>query len=284
MNLTVQNINYKIKNQEILKEVSFSLNDGDILAVLGSNGAGKTSLFEIITGIIMPTSGTIIFDKKSSFTDVKKNVGVLWDEITLFPLLKVDEVLKYIASIYGMNECPDFMLEYIGITPHLNSYMNELSKGERRKVEILLSVMHNPNLLILDEPTSSLDPLIRDLIWTNILKSDNRTIMFSTHQWEEAAKFANKIVFINKGKILNKPASAEEIIKGYNISKKIIASNNVHITSDSICSYPIKDNIVYLIKNGQNDVLMKIREQTMRYSIMDIGLEDIYHLLISLVD
>lgn len=230
----------------------------------------------------MPTSGTIIFDKKSSFTDVKKNVGVLWDEITLFPLLKVDEVLKYIASIYGMNECPDFMLEYIGITPHLNSYMNELSKGERRKVEILLSVMHNPNLLILDEPTSSLDPLIRDLIWTNILKSDNRTIMFSTHQWEEAAKFANKIVFINKGKILNKPASAEEIIKGYNISKKIIASNNVHITSDSICSYPIKDNIVYLIKNGQNDVLMKIREQTMRYSIMDIGLEDIYHLLISL--
>lgn len=282
MNLTVQNINYKIKNQEILKEVSFSLNDGDILAVLGSNGAGKTSLFEIITGIIMPTSGTIIFDKKSSFTDVKKNVGVLWDEITLFPLLKVDEVLKYIASIYGMNECPDFMLEYIGITPHLNSYMNELSKGERRKVEILLSVMHNPNLLILDEPTSSLDPLIRDLIWTNILKSDNRTIMFSTHQWEEAAKFANKIVFINKGKILNKPASAEEIIKGYNISKKIIASNNVHITSDSICSYPIKDNIVYLIKNGQNDVLMKIREQTMRYSIMDIGLEDIYHLLISL--
>ena len=282
MNLTVQNINYKIKNQEILKEVSFSLNDGDILAVLGSNGAGKTSLFEIITGIIMPTSGTIIFDKKSSFTDVKKNVGVLWDEITLFPLLKVDEVLKYIASIYGMNECPDFMLEYIGITPHLNSYMNELSKGERRKVEILLSVMHNPKLLILDEPTSSLDPLIRDLIWTNILKSDNRTIMFSTHQWEEAAKFANKIVFINKGKILNKPASAEEIIKGYNISKKIIASNNVHITSDSICSYPIKDNIVYLIKNGQNDVLMKIREQTMRYSIMDIGLEDIYHLLISL--
>ena len=282
MNLTVQNINYKIKNQEILKEVSFSLNDGDILAVLGSNGAGKTSLFEIITGIIMPTSGTIIFDKKSSFTDVKKNVGVLWDEITLFPLLKVDEVLKYIASIYGMNECPDFMLEYIGITPHLNSYMNELSKGERRKVEILLSVMHNPNLLFLDEPTSSLDPLIRDLIWTNILKSDNRTIMFSTHQWEEAAKFANKIVFINKGKILNKPASAEEIIKGYNISKKIIASNNVHITSDSICSYPIKDNIVYLIKNGQNDVLMKIREQTMRYSIMDIGLEDIYHLLISL--
>ena len=66
MNLTVQNINYKIKNQEILKEVSFSLNDGDILAVLGSNGAGKTSLFEIITGIIMPTSGTIIFDKKST--------------------------------------------------------------------------------------------------------------------------------------------------------------------------------------------------------------------------
>ncbi|TWV11315.1 ABC transporter ATP-binding protein [Bacteroidaceae bacterium HV4-6-C5C] len=280
MKLTVQNINYKIKDKEILKEVSFSLSDGDILAVLGSNGAGKTSLFEIITGIIMPTSGTVIFDKNNSFTDVKKKVGVLWDEITLFPLLKVREVFKYIASIYGMNECPDFMLECIGIKPYLNSYMNELSKGERRKVEILLSVMHNPNLLILDEPTSSLDPLIRNSVWTNILKSDNRTIMFSTHQWEEAAKFANKIAFINKGKILNNPASAEEIIKGSNISKKIIVGNNTNITSDGICSYPIKDNIVYLIKNGQDDVLMKIREQTMRYSIMDIGLEDIYHLLI----
>jgi len=158
--------------------------------------------------------------------------------------------------------------------------MNELSKGERRKVEILLAVMHNPLLLILDEPTSSLDPLIRSSIWGNILANGKRTIIFSTHQWEEAVKFATKIIFIHKGILLNEASSCEQIIQKSNFVKKVIVWNEVKIQGADVFSYPLKDNIVYLIKAGQEDVMMKIREQTMRYSIMEIGLEDIYHSLI----
>ena len=280
MNLSVEYINYSISKKEILKDISFQLNKGDVLAVLGHNGAGKTSLFEILTDIVRPDSGKIFYDKDKSFSALKGKIGVLWDNISLFSLLKVKEVIRYVSSMYRIKDVSIDAFNYLELKSIENSLMSKLSKGEKRKVEIFLSTIHDPDMLILDEPTSSLDPLIRDVVWENIILQKDRTILFSTHQWEEAFKFASKIIFLYRGKILNQPATGEEIINASKFSRKIIVHNTVPVQEINIFSYEKNSGIHYLIEKENEIVMDKIKAQTLNYSILPIDLEDIYHYLI----
>jgi len=280
MNLSVEHINYSISKKELLKDISFQLDEGDILAVLGHNGAGKTSLFEILTDIVRPNSGTVFYDKDKSFSALKGKIGVLWDNISLFPLLKVKEVICYVLSMYHINSIPSNSFNYLELKPIENTLMSKLSKGEKRKVEIFLSTIHDPDMLILDEPTSFLDPLIRDIVWENIILQKNRTVLFSTHHWEEASKFASKIIFLYNGKILNNPASGKEIISSSKFVKKIIVHSATPMQEINAFSYEKKASVYYLIEKEHETVMNKIMSQTLNYSIFPIDLEDIYHYLI----
>jgi ABC-2 type transport system ATP-binding protein len=278
MNLSVEHINYTISGKKILHDISFKINDGDILAILGHNGAGKTSLFEILTGIIRPNTGNVFYNERS-FSSIKGKTGVLWDDISIFPWLKVKEVIHYVSTIHKIKSYSMSYYNYLDLKRIENTFMHKLSKGERKKVELFLSVIHNPELLILDEPTSSLDPLTRNLVWENIILQKNKTILFSTHQWEEAFRYASKIVFLHEGKIINEPCSGEELIHSTQFVQKIAIHNSIRVENMNVFSYETKSNIYYLIESDDDSSLDKIKRQTMNYSILPIDLEDIYYYL-----
>jgi len=202
--IKIENLFYKEKENFILKGINIAVEENECFALLGPNGAGKTTLIEIIVSILKPTEGKVEFFGKR-FEEIKEKVGVVFENPPLFYYAKVKEIINYLINIYSLKKdkidnVKELMkileLEKIG-----NREIRKLSKGEKKKLSILIALMNDPEILILDEPTSGLDPFVRKKLW-ELIKSKERTIIFSTHIWEEAKEYADKIAFINEGEIL----------------------------------------------------------------------------------
>lgn len=280
--IAVNNINYRVAKKQILKDISFHVEPGNVLAILGRNGAGKTSLFELMTNIIHTNGGSIAYNGKKTFSSAKANIGVLWDDLNLFPLLKVKEVVRYTQSMLSVKEFPVKFWELLELGAIENEKMEKLSRGEKKRVEILLATMHNPDFLLLDEPTSELDPLIRERIWNNILLREGRTIVFSTHQWEEASSYANNIGFLFNGKLLNQPKSESELLGQYGFVKKVAVDILLEIeASNDIFQYATDQHNIYLLKHNELDFIQFVKNQVQNYSVLPVQLKDIYQFLIT---
>lgn len=279
MNLYLNNIKYEVAGKEILSDVSFAVESGDIVALLGENGAGKTTLFEIIAHLIRPVSGEVLFDEKLSFSASKGRIGIVWDNIELFPWLKVKEVIAYVQSMYHIGSLNVENYSYLELAKIENNFMHKLSRGEKKRVYIYLSTLHNPSLLLLDEPTSELDPRIRSSIWNHIFLRNKRTVLFSSHMWEEARKYATKIIFLSKGKILNAPCSTEELFRSIPVKKKVVVSQEAAIDLTDTVWYEAKSNVAILIPEGNEGILKRIRNRTTNYTLMPVELEDLYYYL-----
>jgi ABC-type multidrug transport system ATPase subunit len=280
MKLTVKDIYYNRKEKNILNGIRFQVDTGQVTAVLGHNGAGKSSLFEIVTDVIKPTSGTVLFNDNQSFAKIKHQVGVLWDNIALFPLLKVKEIIRYISSIYGIRQLPVERYSFLELEAIENSMMCKLSKGEQKRVELFIATLHSPDLLILDEPTAALDPIVRGNIWDKVILNEGRTVLFSTHLWDEAFQYADTIIFLHHGRQLNHPASGKELIESSRFKRKIVLNKSICIEVPPVFSYETESNKNFLFREEDADTMQKIKAQTMSYSVMPVTMEDIYHYLI----
>ncbi len=196
-----------------LQDVSFDVGKGDIVAFLGPNGAGKTTTMRIITGFMAPTYGDVYIDGKDVFDEpdeVKRIIGYLPENPPLYNELTVSEYLHFIAEIKGVEKEKiagrvNEVLEMTGLDVRRNTLIAFLSKGLKQRVGLAQSIVNNPAVLILDEPTVGLDPKqvieIRNLI-INLAKIENRTIILSTHLLAEASEVCEKAIIINNGKIV----------------------------------------------------------------------------------
>ncbi len=276
--IVTSGLHYKIDKKEILKDISFSIKKGDVFAILGHNGAGKTTLFELLANVIRPSKGFVNYYGQSQFDDIKEKVGVLWDNLTIFPLLKVKEVINYTKSLQQLKGYSSKYYDCLGLQQYSERQMQKLSRGEKKKVEILLALMHEPEILIMDEPTGEIDPLSRNLIWESVFLQNNRTVIFSTHQWEEAERYANKVSFIDKGKIINEPMHPKELISNSGFKNKLVVNaNSLTEIPLNVFNYQTKDNIVILLKEKENGLIEEIKKQTLNYSILPIQLEDVFN-------
>lgn len=277
--ILINNISYSIKNKNVLKDISLTINQGECIAILGKNGAGKTTLLEVLTNIIKPTTGNVLYDGKK-FEQVKSNIGVVWDNISLFQWLKAKEVIKYISLIYGIDNPYNSLYDMLEIAQFENRLMKHLSQGEKKRVAIYIATVHNPKYLILDESTSELDPLSKYSIWDNIFIKKGRSIIFTTHQWDEAEKYADKVVFIKDSKLVTTPKSKNALISETSLKNKVVVHKSVQLNNVSALSYELEQNIIYLISESDNETLDLIKKQTFNYSILPIELKDIYQYLI----
>jgi ABC-2 type transport system ATP-binding protein len=187
--------------------VSFSVRQGTITGLLGRNGAGKTTTIRMITGIFMPDSGSI------EWTDgdraAQDRIGYLPEERGLYRQMKIVELLVFLAEIKGRRG-PDIAkkidgwLERFELTDKRNAKVEELSKGNQQKVQLIGTLLHDPDLIVLDEPQSGLDPvnmvIVRNLL--RELKEEGRTILLSTHMMGEAERMADDIVLVHQGKVV----------------------------------------------------------------------------------
>ena len=206
--LELHNLKKYYATQKAVDDISFSIEKGNIFGLLGPNGAGKTTLLRMITGIFFPDEGKILFDGKEfdPLNDIA-NIGYMPEERGLYKKMKIGEQALYLARLKGLSK-PDAMarIKEWFIKFEMQSWWNkkveDLSKGMSQKLQFVTTVLHEPKLIILDEPFSGLDPVNTNLIKDEIYKMAKKgaTIIFSTHRMEQVEEICDQIVLVNKGK------------------------------------------------------------------------------------
>lgn len=209
MSIEVKNVTKIYGEQKALDNVSFVINPGEIVGFLGPNGAGKSTMMKIITCFIPQTEGDIKvcgFDVTEQSIDVRRHVGYLPEHNPLYLDMYVKEYLDFTAGVYKISNKKERikeMIEMVGLTIEQNKKIGALSKGYRQRVGLAQAMIHNPDVLILDEPTTGLDPNQLEEI-RNLIKQigKEKTIMLSTHIMQEVDAICDKTIIINKGKIV----------------------------------------------------------------------------------
>ena len=206
--LELQNLKKYYATQKAVDDISFTVEKGSIFGLLGPNGAGKTTLLRMITGIFYPDAGEILFKGKpfSPEKDVEY-IGYMPEERGLYKKMKIGEQALYLAQLKGLskNTATELIKEWF-IKLEMQSWWNkkveDLSKGMSQKLQFVTTVLHRPQLIILDEPFSGLDPVNSNIIKDEIFKlaKEGSTIIFSTHRMEQVEEICDHIVLVNKGK------------------------------------------------------------------------------------
>ncbi len=201
----VENLNLSYKGLHAVQNVSFSVNSGEILAVIGQNGSGKTSTVECIEGLRKPDSGLIqVFGKDPWMhrSEVYKEMGVQLQETEYFSKIRVEEQCRLFASFYERPADWNLLLTQMGLDEKRKRPIHKLSGGEKQRLSILLSLMGRPKLLVLDELTTGLDPEVRQNMWISFenIRKGGVTIIMVSHYMDEVEALADKILYLEKGK------------------------------------------------------------------------------------
>ena len=224
-----ENVTKYYGNNLAVDDLSFTINDGEIFGLLGVNGAGKTTTFRMIMSLLEPTKGKITLNGKEVGYDICEHIGFLTEERSLMTKLTVKEQVVYYATLKGMKEKEilkklDYWLDRFGVSEYKERKIKELSKGNQQKIQFITAIIHEPDLLVLDEPFTGLDPINVELFMSVIreFKEKGKMILFSSHRMEHVELFCEKLVILLKGKTVLS-GSLKEIKKNYR--KKIIRIN-----------------------------------------------------------
>jgi len=262
--IEIKDLTKKFGDNTILDNITFSVKRGEVLGFLGPNGAGKTTTMKIITGFWRPTSGKVKvggLDVVDNSLETRAKLGYLPENVPLYDDMLVFEYLKFIAEIRSLDRNKmkrrlEEVVEICGLKGMLKKPIDELSKGYRQRLGIAQAIMHNPDALILDEPTTGLDPNqiveIRDLIKKI---GQEKTVIFSTHILSEVSATCDRVIIINRGKIVGEGSPGE-------------------LTSQA----GAKELIYVKIKGPKNEVLDKLKEMEniTKVDIKDKESEEVY--------
>lgn len=207
MSIEVKDVSKLYDAQKALNSVSFKISNGEIVGFLGPNGAGKSTLMKILTGYIIASEGEVFvneFSLKSHKIEAQKNIGYLPEHNPLYLDMYVKEYLQFHASIHKVAKIEvEKCIDKVGLMPEAHKKIGQLSKGYRQRVGLAAALLHNPEVLILDEPTTGLDP--NQLVEIrNLIKEvgKDKTVLFSTHIMQEVEAICDRVILINKGVIV----------------------------------------------------------------------------------
>ncbi|HHQ6653417.1 TPA: ABC transporter ATP-binding protein [Staphylococcus aureus] len=263
--IQISNINKSFKKKRVLKNISFDIEKGTCVALIGKNGAGKSTLVDILSNKIIADDG-VIFDKDNLLQS--KNRSIMFQK-TIFPdQLKVIEIIKLYQSFYENPLTLDVIIELTKFNSNqLNQFANQLSGGQQRLLDFVISLIGQPQLILLDEPTSNMDIEMREYFWSIIakLKEENRTILYTSHYIEEVERMSDKIILIENSEVkLNDDTShikvnqqSEITLSDEYLSKlkhdanelKILMNHNGTI---KILTSNVSDTILYLLQHHIN--------------------------------
>jgi len=226
--IEIKNLYKTFTTVNAVNDVSFKVEPGRVFGLLGPNGAGKTTTIRMMLNIIQPDSGEIFFDDRPFSIDTQNKIGYLPEERGLYRKNKLMHTIQYFAGLKGLSSKEakrraEYWLERFELTAYTNNRVEELSKGNQQKVQFIISVIHSPEYIILDEPFSGLDPvnqiLLKDILGD--LRKEGKVLIFSTHQMEQAERMCDDICIINKGRVVLYSKLSEE--------KKKFGINNILI-------------------------------------------------------
>ena len=275
MSIEVQNVSKSYGNQKALDQVSFSVKKGEIVGFLGPNGAGKSTLMKILTTFISADEGTASVNGNNVTKNpklVQQSVGYLPEHNQLYLDLYVREYLAFNADVYKIEKSRiEEVIEITGLTSESHKKIGQLSKGYRQRVGLATALLHNPAVLILDEPTTGLDPNqlveIRNVI-KNVGK--DKTVFLSTHIMQEVEAICDRVIIIDKGKIV----TDKQLTKLVSDQKEQI----IEVEFDKPIENLLLNSLPYLknVKNTQNNIweLTFTTEEDMRSKVFDFAQEN----------
>jgi ABC-2 type transport system ATP-binding protein len=271
--LDVQHIFKSFQNKLALQDVSLSIEKNKIYGLLGPNGAGKTTLIRNITQIFYPDSGTILFNGEKLAEKHQNLMGYMPEERGLYKKMKVAEQLHYFAQLRNFSNIEatqriNYWLKKLDIESWSNKTVEELSKGMQQKVQFVATVLHQPTLLILDEPFSGLDPINAEIIKNEIfeLQANGTTIIFSTHRMENVEEICEDIFLINDGKIILN-GNVKAIKQQY--KQHLI---KVETATDSESNETIESQLE-IVQTYNNQWLFKLKEHQTQNDILKVLLQ-----------
>ena len=257
--LELQNLKKYYATQKAVDDISFNIQKGSIFGLLGPNGAGKTTLLRMITGIFYPDSGHIQFDGKEfdPLNDIIK-IGYMPEERGLYKKMKIGDQALYLAQLKGLSKSDamakiKFWFQKLEMESWWNKKVEDLSKGMSQKLQFVITVLHEPKLIILDEPFSGLDPLNASLIKDEIYGLSQRgcTVIFSTHRMEQVEEICDHIVLVNMGK---------KILDGtVNQVKQQFKENKFSVKLHELPS-SVQHNAFEVVDQKANALVVKINE------------------------
>src|SRR6201997_768868 len=205
--LQVENLVKRYGDVEAVRGVSFSVEEGEVFGLLGPNGAGKTSTVEVMEGLRVPDGGRISvcgIDPERNPTELKHEIGATLQSTSLPDKLKVGEALRLFAGFHKRTRNADDLLRRFGLEEKRNTFYSQLSGGQKQRLALAMSLVNDPRVLFLDEPTAGLDPQVRREIYTIIeeLKKERKTILLTTHYIEEAEKLCDRVAVVDQGRVI----------------------------------------------------------------------------------
>ena len=259
MILELKNINKSFGEKEVLEGVSFKAEGGKAFGLLGRNGAGKTTSIRILMDVFPANSGEVLIDGKPIDYD-KVGIGYLPEERGLYPKKLIIDQLVYFAELKGMSakdavKAVDYWLARLGMTEYRNKRLDTLSKGNQQKIQLITALAHDPDIVILDEPFSGLDPvnamLLKDVVKEQIAKG--KIVLFSSHQMSYIEEFCDSIAIINAGKVAIS-GDLHEIKRNYVRDKLVVSTTKPElIQRDLGDACTVLDNGTLLIQLASPD-------------------------------
>ncbi|MDO9152271.1 MAG: ATP-binding cassette domain-containing protein [Paludibacter sp.] len=277
MSINISNLSKNYGSQTVLNNISFEIGEGEVVGFLGPNGAGKTTTMKIIAGALSYNTGSV----KVCGMEVKDNtlqthalIGYLPEQNPLYPEMYVKEYLLFVAETHGINKgkekLVDKLIDKVGLRPEFHKKIGQLSKGYRQRVGLAQALVPNPKVLILDEPTTGLDPnqleeirnLIREL-------GKDRTVIFSTHIMQEIKAICNRVLIINKGEIVADYADISKInlFDENNLQFEVEFLNEVNIATLE------KLNYISVISELSKNHFALIASYDIRESVFDFAVK-----------
>ena len=299
MSITINHISKSYKNVQALKDISFDVKAGELFGLIGPDGAGKTTLFRILTTLLIADSGKATvsnFDVVGDYKKIRNSVGYMPGKFSLYQDLTVEENLNFFATIFGTSIEENYHLIkdiYVQIEPFKNRRAGKLSGGMKQKLALCCALIHKPEVLFLDEPTTGVDPVSRKEFWDMLkrLQQTGITILVSTPYMDEAA-LCDRIAFIQNGSILEID-TPKAIVKHFSKTLYNISADNMYQLMESLrayehtySAYPFgeyvhySDNRIdfkpnelndYLKSKGLNEITIELTQPTIEDTFMALA-------------
>lgn len=261
--LKIQGLHKKYGNYHALDGLDMELKDGALFGFVGPNGAGKTTTIKIMTGLLKPDQGTVELDGKDMLgdtMDLRRRIGYVPDHFGLYDNLKVSEYMEFFAACYHLEgfearKCARSLLEQVGLGDRKDAFVDGLSRGMQQRLCLARALIHDPELLIMDEPTAGLDPRthleFRQMVWE--LHEQGKTILLSSHNLAELSELCTDIGIIDAGKMVLS-GSMDEIMERIYTSKQIIIS--VHDEMEKVLAFLKESPMVRTISICEKDIMV----------------------------
>jgi ABC-2 type transport system ATP-binding protein len=291
--IKVENLKKRFGNVVALDDVSFEVNKGETFGLLGPNGAGKTTAINILCGLTRPDQGTVSLDGRTDPTvpEVRLSLGVVPQTVALYEELSAQENLRFFGRIYGLSgrklkERISNCLEIAGLSQRSKERISKYSGGMKRRLNMACSLLHEPPILLLDEPTVGVDPQSRNLIFDTIeqWKKQGRTIIYTTHYMEEAERLCDRVAILDHGKILDIDSVAN-LIKRHGGPSHIEAEFEEKPDIEKIKPFvddkdiQLKENIIRFKTGQPMESLARLNRSGFRFRTLKVqtaNLEDVF--------